>query len=191
MKDFFEDKRKKCFKSIIGAMRENDLLPLWNYYCCETNQHEDTVFYSEEIDELFGGKARPSEVLDRLSSDFRRSDSYIRDTIFGIESTNYIHEWIDTDDLVDYFCRNHCRYEYDIFFNPYMDEITEDFQYALTEAAEVRFGETYDEDTFTEWYEFNASGYDFDRIVREDWAELINEILNEYENNGMDGARGV
>ena len=183
--------RTKCFKSIIGAMRDNDLLPLWNYYCSETNQPEDSIVYSEEIDELFGGKTRPSEVLDRLSSDFRRSDSYIRDTIFGIESTDYIHEWIDTDDLVDYFCRNHCRYEYDIFFNPYMDEITEDFQYALTEAAEVRFGETYDEDTFIEWYEFNASGYDFDRIVREDWAELINEILNEYENNKMDEARGV
>lgn len=186
MKDFFEDKRKKCFKSIIGAMRENDLLPLWNYYCGETNQHEDTIYCWEEIDELFGGKTRPSEVIGRLSSDFKLSDNYIRDAIFGIESTDYIQEWIDTDDLVDYFCRNQSRYEYDIFFNPYMDEITEDFQYALTEAAEVRFGETYDEDTFTEWYEFNA--YDFDRIVREDWAELINEILNEYENNGMDEA---
>lgn len=183
--------RKKCFKSIIGAMRDNDLLSLWNHYCCETNKHEDTIYCWEEIDELFGGKTRPSEVIGRLSSDFKLSDNYIRDTIFGIESTNYIHEWIDTDDLVDYFCRNHCRYEYDIFFNPYMDEIMEDFQYALTEAAEVRFGETYDEDTFIEWYEFNASDYDFDRIVSEDWAELINEILNEYENNGMDETRGV
>lgn len=191
MKDFFEDKRKKCFKSIIGAMRENDLLPLWNHYCSEINRIDDQIFPMSDIDELLGYNMRASEVIEKLAAGFNPVHNYIRGCIYGIKSTAYCEDWIEVDEIADYFCRNQSRYEYDIFFNPYMDEITEDFQYALTEAAEVRFGETYDEDTFIEWYEFNASDYDFDRIVREDWAELINEILDEYENNKMDEARGV
>ncbi len=63
---------------------------------------EDRIMFMEDIDDYLCG-CKPSEILDRVDSDFSVRDDFFIDGCYGMESFDYPEEHVDLDDLA-YHC---------------------------------------------------------------------------------------
>ena len=141
--------------------------------CARIQNREDTILEMSQLDYYFGEPCMASEVLNRLS-DFRISDDYFKDTIYGLESTSDPITWIDISDIASCLLRNTAGEAYDGFWRVYASEIEEKFEKQLL--AKVSKRKDIDFDSFEEWYYDNCWSYSFD----EDWEDMMSDILQEY-----------
>ena len=103
-----EEELKERVKEIVSLWSDSTAVENWNEYCDRNNYYDDRIKYND-IDELLCGCTKPSEVLDKVSSDYKMSDTYAVFTIYGLESFDYVDDSsspYDVGTMVDYIIEN-------------------------------------------------------------------------------------
>lgn len=100
-------------KEIIEKMSNGDKLSLWNEYCGLNNLDDDYICYMEDFDEIMEGK-EPWEVARCCYfGDFNPTHEYFWFNAYGnLESTDYLGDVIDIDEIVDYIIDNEETFGY-------------------------------------------------------------------------------
>lgn len=130
-------------KDEINNLDESSKVSLWNDYCEANNYYDDMIEYND-IDEMLYG-CKPSEVLDRIDSNYSQYDKYccwdgcgelcsfndIDDSDFNIDvlaSWIYDNEdacgYLDEDDISDHF--DACNFVDEYFDDDDIDTFIED-----------------------------------------------------------------
>lgn len=78
-----------------------DLVSINNEYCGRNNDMESYIYYMEELDDFMLGMS-PTEILEAVDGDFKVSDRFFKDGIYGMESTSSPEDWMDFDDIAQY-----------------------------------------------------------------------------------------
>ena len=103
-----EEELKERVEEIVSSWRDSTAVENWNEYCENEFYYDDRIEYND-IDELLCGYTKPSEVLDKISSDYDMQDDYAVFTIYGLESFNYLEDSsspYDISTMVDYIIEN-------------------------------------------------------------------------------------
>lgn len=103
-----EEELKERVEEIVSSWEDSTAVENWNKYCDRNNYYDDRIEYND-IDELLCGYTKPSEVLDKIGSNYNMNDTYAVFTIYGLESFNYIEDSsspYDVDTMVDYIIEN-------------------------------------------------------------------------------------
>lgn len=166
------NEKKIAVEELLESLSVEKLIDAHNL-CEKIKNGEDIISRMSKLDGYFGEFCTASEVLNRLS-DFRISDDYFKDTIYGIESTSDPITWIDISDIASCLLRNTAGEAYDDFWKVYASEIEEKFEKRLL--AKASKCKNIDFDSFEEWYYDNCWLYSFD----EDWEDMTSYILQEY-----------
>lgn len=86
--------------NILKELDDSQIITIHNEYC-DTNSYENMIYYMDMIDELLYGYT-PSEILNSLSSSFDKNDTFIVDTINGLQSYNDISDIVNYDQLAEF-----------------------------------------------------------------------------------------
>jgi hypothetical protein len=103
-----EEELKERVEEIVSSWEDSTAVENWNEYCDRNNYYDDRIEYND-IDELLCGYTKPSEVLNKIGSDYDMQDDYAVFTIYGLESFNYLDEGsspYDVETLADYIIEN-------------------------------------------------------------------------------------
>lgn len=98
--------KKTRYDEILRALEDDlsdwELVSVYNEYCEAINNYEERIYPMDEIDDLLCG-LKPSEVLNAVSDDFHLNDKYFKDSIYGLESSDYPEDdWIDKEEIAEY-----------------------------------------------------------------------------------------
>ena len=109
-------------KKIIEEMRDDDKLSLWNKYCGLNNLYNDYIYYMEEFDTIMDGEEPWKIVRWCYFGEFNPTHQYFWFNDYGnLESTDYIDDKIDIDEIVDYIIDN----EEDFVYTEIMEALEE------------------------------------------------------------------
>ena len=86
--------------NILKKLDDSQIITIHNEYC-DRNCYENMIYDMDMIDELLYGYT-PSEILNSLSSSFDKNDTFIVDTINGLQSYNDISDIVDYDQLAEF-----------------------------------------------------------------------------------------
>ena len=86
--------------NILKKLDDSQIITIHNEYC-DRNCYENMIYYMDMIDELLYAYT-PSEILNSLSSSFDKNDTFIVDTINGLQSYNDISDIVDYDQLAEF-----------------------------------------------------------------------------------------
>ena len=86
--------------NILKDLDDSQIMTIHNEYC-DRNCYENMIYYMDMIDELLYGRTA-SEILNSLSSSFDKNDTFIVDTINGLQSYNDISDIVDYDQLAEF-----------------------------------------------------------------------------------------
>lgn len=98
----------------LKGLDESELLTIHNEYCQQANYTDDEVFYNDnEFFEMYFA----DKVLDAIRAvcygEYEYTDEYVKFNGYGnIESSNYLDDLIDIDELAQYVLEN--PYDFDI-----------------------------------------------------------------------------
>ena len=125
-----EEELKERVEEIVSSWRDSTAVENWNEYCENESYYDDRIEYND-IDELLCNCTKPSEVLDKISSDYDMQDDYAVFTIYGLESFNYLEDSsspYDISTMVDYIIENQeCFGDYDLE-ELFEEEVDEDYE---------------------------------------------------------------
>lgn len=102
--DVHEDYMREKLYDILNEMND-DIVPVWNEYCYNTNYHDDIIEYMDCLDDFFCDMGA-TEILEHLDRDFDVRNYYFRFTVYGYESFNDPYEVVDVGALADYILDN-------------------------------------------------------------------------------------
>ena len=89
-------------KDVFDSLSENEKVILWNEFCEDEKYYDDRIYDMDELDYIYSDST-PSEILELArGNDFNPNDSYFRETVFGIESTDRPDDWIEYSDMEDW-----------------------------------------------------------------------------------------
>ena len=114
----------------LESLNKFDLVRAWNEYCDSENMHEDQIMFMEDLDGYLCD-CKPSEILDRVGSDFSTSDDFFIDGCYGMESFDDPEDHVDLDDLA-----YHCAVNEDSLYIREIEWVIDAFNEEC-EAAEV------------------------------------------------------
>lgn len=98
---------KEKVRELLEDMYENDLLKIWN----EFSQY-DTIFTSEEFDEICGGMTPTEIAMKSFYGDFNPNhDFWTFNGYENFKSSDFLVDLIYLDDLVDDICDNYNTYD--------------------------------------------------------------------------------
>ena len=92
-------KTQEQILEFLKGMEDEDILQTWQdlaYW----NGSVEPIYNMEELDDIMG-ECYPTDLLNKLDSDFDINDYYFYDSIWGISSFNDIYDVIDLDELAD------------------------------------------------------------------------------------------
>ena len=118
----------------LNNMSDDTLVDLYNEWCEQNRYYEDKIYPMYELDDYIGDLSQYTlgDLFGRFQmDDFNFDHDYFRDTIYGIESTDYPECLIDKDELVRYIL----KYE-DCLGNKDVEEILLDMDDDEEEEAE-------------------------------------------------------
>ena len=165
--------------SILENINESDLLTLNNDFC-ETNSYmEDYIYSMSEFDDLMSSKT-PTEILECVKSDFSIYDEYFRDTMYGLESGNFIEDLmqVDFDDLAEYLIENG---DVNDILADNEDTIKMEFINYATSIVEEN-SMSIDLEDLEEWINNNISS----EVYTEFWEDLIEQVVEDFKNEMED-----
>ena len=90
--------------NILKKLDDSQIITIHNEYC-DKNSYENMIYDMDMIDELLYGYT-PSEILNSLSSSFDKNDTFIVDTINGLQSYNDISDIVNYDQLAHFLIEN-------------------------------------------------------------------------------------
>ena len=102
--DIHEENMREKLYDILNEMNDN-IVPVWNEYCYNTNYYDDNIEYMDFLDDFFCDMGA-TEILEHIDRDFDVRDNYFRSTIYGYESFNDPYEVVDVGALADYILDN-------------------------------------------------------------------------------------
>lgn len=123
-----EEELKERVEEIVSSWEDSTAVENWNEYCDRNNYYDDRIEYND-IDELLCGCTKPSEVLNKISSDYGVSDTYAKNGIYGWESFSYLDDSsspYDADTLADYIIENKECFGDDDLKELFFEEVVED-----------------------------------------------------------------
>lgn len=100
-----EERAEELICKCLDNMSDADKINLYNNYCEENRCFEDKIYSMVELEDYIGDLSQYTlgDLFGRFQKDdFNYDDDFFRDTIYGIESTDYPFYWIDMDELVNY-----------------------------------------------------------------------------------------
>lgn len=103
-----EEELRERVEEIVSLWSDSTAVVNWNEYCENESYYDDRIEYND-IDELLCGLTKPSEILDKIGSDYDMNDTYAVFTIYGLESFNYVEDSsspYDFGTMVDYIIEN-------------------------------------------------------------------------------------
>lgn len=96
--------RDYTFDLLVNFMDEDEAkaFNIWNSEMRKINCEDDLVYYMDEFDDLFSCES-PSSIVELVQGcDFQTCDDYFKFDGWGdIESSDYLSDLIDWDDVVD------------------------------------------------------------------------------------------
>lgn len=102
--DVHEDYMREKLYDILNEMNDN-IVPVWNEYCYNTNYYDDIIEYMDCLDDFFCDMGA-TEILEHIDRNFYVRDEYFLSTIYGYESFNDPYEVVDVGALADYILDN-------------------------------------------------------------------------------------
>jgi hypothetical protein len=100
-----EERAKELVCKCLESMREYEKVDVYNEYCDKNKCYDDKIYPMYELEDYIGDLSQYTigDLFGRFQmEDFNFDDAFFRDTIYGIESANYVECWMETDELVDY-----------------------------------------------------------------------------------------
>lgn len=102
--DIHEENMREKLYDILNEMNDN-IVPVWNEYCYNTNYYDDIIEYMDCLDDLLCGRTA-TEILNEVDRNFNIADDYFCFTVYGYESFNDPYEVVDVGALADYILDN-------------------------------------------------------------------------------------
>lgn len=100
-----EERAEELVCKCLESMSEYDMVDVYNEYCDKNRYYDDRIFPMYELEDYIGDLSQYTigDLFGRFQmDDFNFDHKFFRETIYGIESTDYAEGWIETDELVDY-----------------------------------------------------------------------------------------
>lgn len=114
---------------VLEEMDNDMLVTVWNEFCEADSRYDDIIECMENLDDYLYG-LKPSEILDRVDSDFSTSDDYFSESGWGeIESFDNPRDHIDLDEVAEYCAKNE-----DDLYNDDIKNCIEEFNEECEEA---------------------------------------------------------
>lgn len=119
----YNDRRQYVYNKALELLHEDDdaLVEAVDELSSYNGYLEERAYDMDEIDEILGDM-KPSDVIDKLSSDFKSNHKYFYFSIYGLESTDdkadYYRGEVDEDDVLD----NLIEYYYNVHISGQLDE---------------------------------------------------------------------
>lgn len=97
--------KKEQIKEYLENLDDSDLLSIYNEYVSET--YDDDVYTMDEFDEICDSMTASDIACRCFYGKFNPNDEYfIFNGYANLESSDYLEDFIDFDDLADYCIRN-------------------------------------------------------------------------------------
>lgn len=101
-KKCMEQSIKERIVNVLISAKEFDLLLAWNYYCEFTDNDGDYIYDMQMLDDYFNC-IKPSKLLwYAQQNDFRINEPYFKFDGNDLETTDFVKDLIEIDDLADY-----------------------------------------------------------------------------------------
>lgn len=158
--------------NILKELDDSQIMTIHNEYC-DRNHYENMIYEMDFIDELLYGKTA-SEILGSLSSSFDKNDSFIVDTIYGLESYSDIEDCVDFDELAHFLIENG---DVDNILEANDQEIYDEFINCACEFANL--------DDDTEFRDFLEDMVGYSETYEMKWFDLYEdymELFKKYNN---------
>lgn len=165
--------------SILKNINDSDLLTLNNDYCDNHSYVEDYIYSMSEFDDLMSSRT-PTEILERVKSDFSIYDEYFRDSTYGLESGNSIEDLMQVNfaDLAEYLIENG---DVNDILADNEDTIKMEFiNYATSIVEENNM--SIDLEDLEEWIDNNISS----EVYTELWEDLVEQVVEDFKNEMED-----
>ena len=109
-------------KSVLENLSDSELLDIWNEYCRQNGYDDCEILDMYMFDEFYNG-LKPSEILNKVNSDFDINDDYFVCGCYGCESFNMcdVIDHIYIDDLARHIVNNN-----ETFDNAELEELIEE-----------------------------------------------------------------
>lgn len=107
-------------KSVLENLDDSELMRIWNEYTQMNSYDDQEIFEMYMFDELMDGR-KPSEILNKVASDFDINDDYFVWGVYGCESFNDVSDKVYFDDLANYIVANN-----ETFDNDELEELIEE-----------------------------------------------------------------
>lgn len=160
--------------NILKDLDDSQIMTIHNEYC-DRNCYENMIYDMDMIDELLYGRTA-SEILDSLSSSFDKNDTFIVDTIYGLQSYNDISDIVDYDQLAEFLIE---KGDVDNILEANDQEIYDEFINCACEFANL--------DDDTEFREFLEDNLGYSETYENKWSDLYDEYMEQFkEENGKE-----
>lgn len=85
----------------------NYIIGIYNEFCDENNDSDARIYTMDELDDMLDSKT-PTQILMMMHfGNFNPMDEYFRFDGYGnLESTDFLEDWINLDDIIDYIIDN-------------------------------------------------------------------------------------
>lgn len=160
--------------NILEELEDYQIVTIHNEYC-DKHAYDHRIYYMSEIDELLYGKT-PTEILDCLTSSFDKTDEFIVDTIYGLQSYNNIEDCVDFDELADFLIEYG---DVDNILEANDQEIYDEFINCACEYSNLD-----DDSDFRDFLEDNLS---YSETYETKWYDLYEDYMEQFkEDNNED-----
>lgn len=127
--------RFEIAQDVTDAYDDDELFARFNEYCDNCNNPDDMIFYN---DEEFLEPFSKDEIADYASYKYCSTDMYVRMTIYGFESDNYLRNLIDDgyvhDMNRDFLCRDDV--ELQNAYDDYLESLADDDDISIQDWVE-------------------------------------------------------
>lgn len=123
----------------VENLSDADLMTLNNEYCEAHNYADDTIYYNDaDFFQVFYGDDVMQALEDAEGTDFSIREEYVKHTIWGLKSSDYVSDLVDVDneELADYLIEHQdtFRYFHDVDID--WDDVDYEIDKALWEALD-------------------------------------------------------
>ena len=176
--------RFEIAQDVADSYDNEELFSRFNKYCDEGNDVDDMIYYNDsEFLEAFS----KDEIADYASYKYRSTDTYVRMTIYGFESDNYLRNLID-DGYIHDMNRDFLRHddvELQIAYADYLETLAADDSISIQDWIEnIIF--YHDNDDEKKYY-----GIDSSALVLEALTLYFSDIYNRSSEKQIQHAKEI
>lgn len=111
-----EQARRKNLLEQLSNLSKYNKLWLWNSYCDTNNYFDDKVYINDEefFQTFYSGTSYMKLLEDTSGDDYKPSDDFVVNTIYGLKSSDHVENLINWDvNTLATYCEYNCPEEID------------------------------------------------------------------------------